>query len=95
MVNATDDGSEGYKGPATDLIAAYINHGEQLFACGPLPMYKTMAQMPELKDKPVQVSLEIMMGCGVGVCYGCTIKTKSGLKQVCKDGPVFDLEDIR
>jgi dihydroorotate dehydrogenase electron transfer subunit len=32
-----------------------------------------------------------MMGCGMGVCYGCTIKTKKGLKQVCKDGPVFDL----
>ena len=57
-------------------------------------MYKTMAQMPELKDKPVQISLEIMMGCGVGVCYGCTIKTRSGLKQVCQDGPVFELEEI-
>jgi dihydroorotate dehydrogenase electron transfer subunit len=34
------------------------------------------------------------MGCGLGVCYGCTIKTKSGLKQVCKDGPVFQLDDI-
>ncbi len=34
------------------------------------------------------------MGCGLGVCYGCTIKTKNGLKQACKDGPVFDLDDI-
>ncbi|MDD5039460.1 MAG: hypothetical protein PHN78_09135 [Dehalococcoidales bacterium] len=34
------------------------------------------------------------MGCGLGFCYGCTIKTVSGLKQVCKDGPVFDLKDI-
>ncbi|MEE9398932.1 MAG: hypothetical protein V3V23_01535 [Dehalococcoidales bacterium] len=34
------------------------------------------------------------MGCGLGTCYGCTLKTKSGLKQVCTDGPVFDLEDI-
>ena len=94
VVNATEDGSEGFKGMATDLIAAYINHGDQIFACGPVGMYRTMAQMPELKDKPVQISLEIMMGCGVGVCYGCTIKTRNGLKQVCKDGPVFDLEDI-
>jgi len=34
------------------------------------------------------------MGCGLGVCYGCTVKTKSGLRQVCKDGPIFDLDDI-
>jgi dihydroorotate dehydrogenase electron transfer subunit len=94
VVNATDDGSEGFKGLATDLIAAYIDHNDQIFACGPVDMYRTMAQMPELRNKPVQLSLEIMMGCGVGVCYGCTIKTKNGLKQVCQDGPVFDLEDI-
>ncbi|GAH38889.1 unnamed protein product [marine sediment metagenome] len=34
------------------------------------------------------------MGCGRGICYGCTVKTKGGLKQVCKDGPVFELGDI-
>jgi dihydroorotate dehydrogenase electron transfer subunit len=34
------------------------------------------------------------MACGVGVCYGCTIRTKNGLKQVCKDGPVFNLNDV-
>jgi dihydroorotate dehydrogenase electron transfer subunit len=91
IVNATDDGSEGFKGLATDLILAYLDGIDQIFACGPLEMYRAMAQMPELKDKSVQISLEIMMGCGVGVCYGCTVKTKKGLKQVCKDGPVFDL----
>jgi dihydroorotate dehydrogenase electron transfer subunit len=36
----------------------------------------------------------VRMGCGVGVCYGCTVKTKSGSKQVCKDGPVFKLDEI-
>ena len=41
-----------------------------------------------------QVSLEVRMGCGFGACYGCTIKTKKGLKQVCRDGPVFDLDNI-
>ena len=49
---------------------------------------------PELKGKPVEVSLGVMMGCGTGVCYGCTIKTKNGLKQVCQHGPVFGLEDV-
>jgi dihydroorotate dehydrogenase electron transfer subunit len=57
-------------------------------------MYETMARMPELKEKPVQLSLEIMMGCGTGACLGCTIKTRGGLRQVCKDGPVFNMEDL-
>ena len=95
VVNATDDGTEGYKGLATDLIPAYIGKADQIFACGPVDMYRTIAaDHNNTYKKPVQLSLEIMMGCGVGVCYGCTIKTKRGLKQVCKDGPVFDLEDI-
>ncbi len=47
-----------------------------------------------LKEKPVQVSLEMRMGCGRGVCYGCTIKTKGGLKRVCEHGPIFELDDI-
>jgi hypothetical protein len=40
------------------------------------------------------LSLEVRMGCGFGACYGCTINTKKGLKQVCRDGPVFELGDI-
>jgi len=68
---------------------------DQVFACGPIPMYRDMVdKCPQLKDKSVQISLEMKMGCGLGACYGCTVKTKNGLKQVCKDGPVFDLEDI-
>jgi dihydroorotate dehydrogenase electron transfer subunit len=53
-----------------------------------------MTALPAMKGRPVQVSLEVVMGCGVGVCYGCTIKTKNGLKQACTDGPVFDLSDV-
>jgi len=94
VVNATDDGTEGFKGLATRLVPHYLTGIDQVFACGPAEMYKSMARMPELKGKDVQLSLEIMMGCGVGVCYGCTIRTKSGLKQVCKDGPVFKMGEL-
>jgi dihydroorotate dehydrogenase electron transfer subunit len=94
VVTATDDGSEGFKGLATELVPHYLKSIDQVFACGPAAMYQNMAKMPELKGKDVQLSLEIMMGCGVGVCYGCTIKTKGGLKQVCKDGPVFKMSEI-
>ena len=93
VVTATDDGSEGFKGLATQLVPHYLKNNDQVFACGPAAMYRSMTKMPELKGKDVQLSLEIMMGCGVGVCYGCTIKTKSGLKQVCKDGPVFKMDE--
>jgi len=90
----TEDGSAGKKGLITDLLPNFVGWADQIFACGPIAMYKAMAQMPELKRKPVQVSMEVRMGCGRGVCYSCTIKTKSGLKQVCHDGPIFNLDDI-
>jgi len=84
----------GRKGLITDFLPEYLDSADQIFACGPLLMYRAMARMPELKNKSVQISLEVRMGCGVGVCYGCTVKAKNGLKQVCKDGPVFELNDI-
>ena len=82
------------KGVVTDLLPDFAGRADQIFACGPLPMYRAMARMPSLKNKSVQVSLEVVMGCGRGVCYGCTIRTRSGLKKVCEDGPVFDMDDI-
>ena len=62
-----------------------------------MPMLRYMAdnrKFLKLTDKPVYISLEMRMACGLGVCYGCTIRTKNGLKQVCKDGPVFDLNEV-
>lgn len=94
LVSATEDGSVGYKGFITDLLPEYIDRADQIFACGPGPMYKAIAKLPELKGKSVQISLEVRMGCGFGLCYGCTVKTRAGLKQVCKDGPVFELNEI-
>jgi len=94
LITATEDGSGGKKGMITDILGDFAGGADQLFACGPLPMYKTMAPMPELKDKPVQVSLEVRMGCGLGVCYGCTVKTINGLRQVCKHGPIFNLDEV-
>ena len=94
LVITTEDGTAGKKGMITDLLPDFVDRADQIFACGPVPMYCNMHKLPELKGKPVQISLEARMGCGRGVCYGCTVKTKGGLRQVCKDGPVFDLEDI-
>jgi dihydroorotate dehydrogenase electron transfer subunit len=93
LITATEDGSTGRKGMITEILPGF-DGADQLFACGPLPMYQTMAQMAGLKDKPVQVSLEMRMGCGLGICYGCTVKTRNGLRQACKNGPIFNLSDI-
>jgi dihydroorotate dehydrogenase electron transfer subunit len=94
LITATEDGSTGRKGMITDILSDFIGAADQLFACGPPPMYRQMAKMPELKDKPVQVSLEMRMGCGLGICYGCTVKTKNGLRQACKHGPIFNLDEV-
>jgi len=93
----TEDGSVGRKGMITDFLPDFAGWADQIFACGPMPMYRDMVlrkQELRLKEKPVQISLEVRMGCGLGVCYGCTVKTKNGLKQVCQDGPIFDLDEI-
>jgi dihydroorotate dehydrogenase electron transfer subunit len=100
FVPITEDGSMGEKGLATDILPDFLDWADQVYACGPVGMYKAMAEMSlrakrsNLKLTKCQVSLEVRMGCGFGACYSCTINTKKGLKQVCLDGPVFGLEDI-
>jgi dihydroorotate dehydrogenase electron transfer subunit len=100
VVPVTEDGSMGQKGMATDILPDFLDRADQVHACGPVDMYKTMAEMSlrakksSLKLEKCQVSLEVRMGCGFGACYGCTINTRKGLKRVCRDGPVFELGDI-
>jgi len=95
LIFFTEDGSVGRKGMITDFLSDFAGRADQIFACGPTSMYHTIAtQKQQFRGKPAQISLEVRMGCGLGVCYGCTVKTKNGLKQVCKDGPIFDLDDI-
>ncbi|MFC1987491.1 dihydroorotate dehydrogenase electron transfer subunit [Chloroflexota bacterium] len=94
-VTITNDDSNYNKGQVNELLPKYVDGVDLILACGPLAMYKDMAaRYPKLKNKPVQVSLEVRMACGRGICYGCTIKTRQGLKKVCQDGPVFELNDI-
>jgi dihydroorotate dehydrogenase electron transfer subunit len=92
----TEDGSYGEEGKVTDILSRYVNLADQIYACGPLAMYKTIAgERQQWQDKKsVQVSLEVRMGCGIGACFSCSIKTKNGMKRVCLDGPVFNLDDV-
>ncbi|MFQ5987945.1 MAG: dihydroorotate dehydrogenase electron transfer subunit, partial [Dehalococcoidia bacterium] len=91
---ATEDGSAGRKGLVTDLLADFAAEAGQIFACGPVSMYKAMAGLDWLKGKSVQLSMEVRMGCGFGACYGCALETKRGLRLVCKDGPIFELGEF-
>lgn len=86
----TMDGSYGNKGLVTDGIQA--NGYEQLeyCACGPLPMLKALVRCLSKGH----LSLEARMGCGFGACMGCSIETKNGTKRVCKEGPVFESEEL-
>jgi dihydroorotate dehydrogenase electron transfer subunit len=100
FIPVTEDGSMGQKGRATDILPDFLDWADQVYACGPVDMYKAMAKMSlrakrsNLKLTKCQVSLEVRMGCGFGACYGCTINTQKGLKHICRDGPVFELDDI-
>lgn len=68
--------------------------GMVYYACGPEPMLKAAANKAHAAKSRLYVSLERRMACGVGACLGCTIKTKAGNKRVCKDGPVFDSQEV-
>jgi dihydroorotate dehydrogenase electron transfer subunit len=95
-VSATDDGSAGHHGLVTGLLAEHLPWTDQTFACGPNPMFASMAEVVKgaRSRKPVQVLLEERMGCGTGVCYGCAVFTRKGVRLVCRDGPRFDLREV-
>ncbi len=66
----------------------------RIYACGPKPMLKAVSNMARKYKIPAQVSMEEHMSCGIGACLGCVVKTKKGLERVCKEGPVFEAQDI-
>ena len=92
---STDDGSFGQPGRITDLVSRYLGWSDQIFSCGPTPMLEALARETRGTSKSIQVSLEERMACGMGVCLSCAVRSRSGVKRVCRDGPVFDLADLK
>ena len=92
LILATEDGSEGKKGRVTDFFKPSGYRG--VFACGPAPMLKTVANICVEGRVPCFISVEKHMACGVGACLGCTVKTTGGNRLCCVDGPVFNAEEI-
>lgn len=95
-VVATEDGSAGHTGFVTDLVKEYLQWADQVFTCGPTPMFYSLRdqvlQHRMGKSPSVQVSVERTMACGVGACLGCVVETKKGMTTSCVDGPVFDMD---
>ena len=85
----TVDGLQGIKGFATKALEGLSY--SYLYTCGPMAMMRSLNGVIETSG---EFSLEERMGCGFGACMGCTIHTKNGSRRVCKDGPVFEREDI-
>lgn len=86
---ATEDGSAGRKGFVTAVMPELSY--TYLYACGPLPMLRAVDAAAKTGG---QLSFEERMGCGFGVCMGCSRKTKSGSKRICKDGPVLERGEV-
>ncbi|MBI5682627.1 MAG: dihydroorotate dehydrogenase electron transfer subunit [Deltaproteobacteria bacterium] len=82
---STDDGSAGGKGLVTELLKKELRTSNSelktvVYACGPKPMLKAVAEIAERKDVPCYVSLDNVMACGIGACLGCAIKTRQKAK---------------
>lgn len=102
LVITTDDGTYGENGFAINYLSSDLENSkfDCIYACGPLPMLKAVQKLAIEKNIPCQISLEERMGCGVGACLGCAVKTAESpadapqYVHVCKAGPVFDARDV-
>jgi dihydroorotate dehydrogenase electron transfer subunit len=98
----TEDGSRGERGRVTAPLSRVMGESAHaplaIYACGPTPMMRAVAELGEAAGKTVFVSLEQVMGCGMGGCYSCVVPVRRGNSGIyvrsCLDGPVFDSRAI-
>lgn len=92
--DTTDDGSLGARGRVTDALRRELVAGaryRRLYACGPTPMFASLAKVVEEFAVPAEFSTEAPMGCGFGVCLGCVLpKAGGGYLVTCQEGPILD-----
>ena len=92
---ATDDGSAGVKGLVSGPLekAVQKRKPDMLYACGPVPMLRSVMKLSAAHDIRCEVSIETMMACGMGACLGCAVenrRSQNTYMHACLDGPVFD-----
>ena len=85
----TEDGSAGRKGLVTEALRE--TDCSMFYACGREGMLRAVC---EATHAPGELAFDVRMGCGFGACMGCSRPTVSGMKRVCKDGPVFRKEEL-
>ncbi len=103
---ATDDGSAGFRGNVLQLLERLVERGElpervRLLACGPEPMLEAVRELAVERELDCWLSLESLMGCGVGICNGCPVPTEPEgplgawpNAKCCVEGPVFEARAI-
>ncbi|MBI5947617.1 MAG: dihydroorotate dehydrogenase electron transfer subunit [Chloroflexi bacterium] len=95
-VVVTEDGSARPKGFVTEHLGQYQEWASRVYACGPSAMFESLANVLRQngrRQRP-EILMEENMPCGWGMCYGCAIFTKHGVRLCCKDGPRFNLFDV-
>ena len=90
----TENGSYGHTGNIIDFLSSHDREYDEIFACGPKAMLKTLVEFGKKKGIPCQVSLEERMACGLGACVGCSIRVKDTYVRVCTEGPVFYDDEV-
>lgn len=90
VIVSTDDGSLGDKGVITDIFEKKLKNFDYVYSCGPTRMLNKVIEICKHNNLYCEVSLETLMGCGIGACLCCAVSTKNGNLRACIDGPVFD-----
>jgi dihydroorotate dehydrogenase electron transfer subunit len=103
---ATDDGSAGFHGNVLELLGDLVGSGAlperfRILACGPDPMLAAVEAYARERELDAWLSLETLMGCGVGICNACIVPTRSEgpmgdwpHAKCCVEGPVFGIDSI-
>lgn len=100
LLCSTDDGSYGFAGRVTELVSRELTRSipDFIYACGPDAMMKALAALAAKHGVPSELSLESVMGCGIGACWGCVHRIKNetgdGWTKICEEGPVFPGERV-
>ena len=98
----TEDGSLGSRGMVTDALERLLDEMPPrpvLYACGPDPMLRRVAEIAAARSLPAQVSLDPHLGCGLGACLTCVVRIRTGpdtwdYRRACREGPVFDAHTV-
>lgn len=95
---ATIDGSCGHRGTVVELFQRIKDDIEydSIYSCGPVTMLKSLNDVVSTEETPLFTSLESIMGCGVGACFGCAVpSSRGGYIHICEEGPLLSASEVK